>query len=197
MQAAGPPEEGREVDDEPVVLDVVVVGAGGGLRLELGVFLRLRLQHLAQFFPDVVDDLVEVVVELVLQFLVVTATLIGRAFPECLRKAIEDCELATHGLGTEVFPVVLEELKVDFGLSDGPGSRCDPFLFDFEPNPLQLIKVRKVFILFALALDPFVVGLFLPGYHTMGQIRLIFNVPHPTRHPSSRYYILIISNHAP
>jgi hypothetical protein len=68
------------------------------------------------FTTDELDDVIDVVLEPVLKFLVVGTALVGGSFPQGLGETIEDCRFPPRNLIFEVLLIVPQELKVDLVL---------------------------------------------------------------------------------
>lgn len=70
--------------------------------------------------------LVEVVLEPVLEFLVVAATLIRSPLPECFGEAVKYCGLSPCNFVLEIPFVGPEEVEVDFVFFEPPAASGDP-----------------------------------------------------------------------
>lgn len=118
------------------------------------------------FSMNFADDGAEIVLELQLQFLVVTAALVRRPLLEDLRKTVEDLCLAATLFWEEIGIIINHELQVDLIFLVVPLSNCDFALIRLESHFLNLVilwlKALLIWFLNVFRLSLECPGLFWP-----------------------------------
>jgi hypothetical protein len=136
------PPRGGVLFGSPLQSFVCGGGEGEGELDAVLVVDVLLCDALLDLVVDLGDDRVEVLLELDLQFLVVAAALVGRAFLEDLGEAEEDLVPATGGLSQELNTIIDHELQVDLVLLVTPLAHLEFALIDLVPHLLRLVELR-------------------------------------------------------
>ena len=156
--------------------------------LILGSLLSLLLDLASHEIHNKVD----IVLKTVLQFLVVTTTLVRSPLLQGFRESIENGGTTTRNLILEVFLVVFQEVKVDFVFLEDPAASGDATHVHRQTYHLVLIEVGLVGLLRPLVMvldnSPALTFWFSGRRNaSFSKLRLSFEILLPLKHKLNYY----------